>query len=74
MNATLTFAPEGTATCLYTELIDLRSLGRLNISRATTIEFNNATQHWEVMDRRGRVAFFARSRQACLDWEQQHLG
>ncbi len=73
MNAILTFNPNGTGSCLYTELIDLSSLGRLEIQRATTIEFNNQTQHWEVKDRRGKPLFFARHRQACLEWEQQNL-
>jgi hypothetical protein len=37
------------------------------------IDFNNRTQHWEVKDRRGRLRFIAKSRSACLAWEQQNL-
>ena len=74
MSATLTFSRDGTGRCLYTELIDLQSLGRLDISRATHIEFNNQTQQWEVKDRQSKVRFFAKSRAACLEWEQRHLG
>ena len=48
-------------------------LGRLEITRASTIEFNHADQKWEVIDRKGKVRFIARSRSACLDWEQQNL-
>lgn len=73
MHTVLTFRPDGTATCLYSELIDLNSLGRLEVSRASNIEFNNATQHWEVKNRRGRVLYFSRSRTACLGWEQEHF-
>jgi hypothetical protein len=63
----------GTCSCLYTELIDLKAIGRLEVRRASTIEFNNATQHWEVKDRKERVLYFARSRSACLQWEQENL-
>ena len=52
-----------------------------NISRVWTftsdsnanIEFNNTTQQWEVVDRKGTVRFIAKSRAACLEWEQQDL-
>ncbi len=71
--AVLTFTPTGTGSCLYTELIDLHALGRLEINRASTIEFNNTSQFWEVKDRRGTLLFFARSRTACLQWEHQNL-
>jgi len=43
------------------------------IHRATNIEFNNTTQPWEVKDLKGKVRFFARSRSACREWEQQNL-
>jgi hypothetical protein len=69
----LTFDPSGQGSCLYSELIDLRSLGSLEVSRATTIEFNNTCQFWEVEDPRGTVLYFSRSRTACLAWEHQDL-
>ena len=73
MNAVLTMTPHGNVSCLYTELIDLSSLGRLEIQRASTIKFNIQSQRWEVKDRRGTLLFFARSRQSCVDWEQTNL-
>ena len=65
--------PDGIARCLWTEAVPLHELGRLKISRANTIEFNNSTQLWELTDRNGKLRFVAQSRSACLRWEQQHL-
>ncbi len=73
MNINIQFNPDGTALCLWTDAISLHELGRLEITRASTIEFNNSTQHWEVIDRQRRVRFFARSRAACLEWEHENL-
>jgi hypothetical protein len=69
----ISFNIDGTVQCLWTEALPLHELGRLEITRATNIEFNNPTQHWEVIDRKGRVRFIARSRSACLEWEQENL-
>jgi hypothetical protein len=69
----ITFSPDGTARCLWNEAVPLHELGRLEINRASNIEFNNITLHWEVKDRKGKLRFFARSRSACLEWEQQNL-
>lgn len=74
MNApVITFDTAGNGHCLFTEAIDLASLGRLEIARASTIEFNNAAQVWEVKDTEGVLLFSHPSRQACLDWEHQHF-
>ena len=73
MNITISFTPEGTAQCLWTEALPLHELGRLEITRASNIEFNNADQKWQVIDRKGRVRFIARSRSACLEWEEENL-
>ena len=73
MNIQISFKTDGTAHCLWTDAISLHELGRLEIHRATNIEFNNSTQRWEVNDRKGRVCFFSKSRAACLEWEQQNL-
>ncbi len=73
MNIQITFTPDGTAHCLWTDAISLHELGRLEIRRASNIESNNSLQQWEVIDRKGKVRFFARSRATCLEWEQQNL-
>ena len=70
---TISFNPDGTALCLWTEAVPLHELGRLEITRASHIEFNNTTQHWEVRDRKGKVRYFARSRSTCLEWERENL-
>lgn len=71
--AVLTFHPDGSGSCLYTELIELNTIGSLDVIRATTVEFNNETQFWEVKDPRGTVLYFSRSRTVCLAWEQQEF-
>ena len=59
MNSVITFSTNGTGTCFYTELIDLHSIGRLEVSRASTIEFNNHIQHWEVKNLSGHVLWMS---------------
>ena len=71
---TLTFTPEGTVVGLYTEIIPLNELGSLHIERWTVLEFNNASEEWEVkrLTREGHpdpTVLFSH-RQACLHWEQ----
>jgi hypothetical protein len=46
MTIQIFFHPDGTAQSLWTEALPLHELGRLEIHRATNIEFNNTTQHW----------------------------
>ena len=70
---TILFTPEGTANCLWTEAVPLTELGRLDIQRASTVEFNPTTQQWEVRlaSDPGVVAFSHQSRQVCLAWESE---
>ena len=71
--AVLKFDPAGNGHCLFTEAIDLSVLGALEIVRASNIEFNNATQQWEVKSPEGVLLHSDSSRQACLDWERQYF-
>ena len=44
------FDTQGTGHCLYTEAVDLSSIGHLQIARALDIEFNQSDQEWKVKD------------------------
>ena len=69
----LKFDSSGLCQCLYTELIDLSSIGSLEVHRASTIEFNQSNQQWEVRDPNNALLFTNKSRAVCLAWEQQHF-
>ncbi len=65
--------PSGQIHCFYTEAIDLAQIGRLEVQRASTVEFNYENQQWEVRDPAGLLLYSHPSRAACLAWEQDHL-
>ena len=67
--AVLSILPTGQVNCFYTELIDLTVIGPLQITRATTIEYNHQTQQWEVKDTSQKLLFSHASRKECLEWE-----
>ena len=69
----LSFLPNGEGRCLYTEAIELHAIGTLSISRATNIEFDAASQQWEVRDAGGALLHTHPSREACLEWEHRHF-
>ena len=73
--AVILFDPTGSACCLYSEILDLRQLGRLHLRRATRIEFNEHTQRWDVLPakRATKALFSAPTRSACLAWEQANI-
>jgi hypothetical protein len=70
---TITFTPDGNGHALYTEVIDLAAVGSLTIERATAVEFNHATQGWEVRDLHDQLMHTNPSRAACLAWEHQRF-
>jgi hypothetical protein len=74
MNAhTITFTPQGTAHCLWTEALPLQELGLLEITRASTIEFDQDKQEWEVRDSNNQLLYSHPSRNTCLEWEHKHF-
>jgi len=74
MSQTLRIRPGGRIDCLYTEAIDLRALGRLQVSRATDIRFNPATQQWDVHAADTDEHLHSDpSREACLAWERDNM-
>lgn len=73
IEAVLTFNTDGTAHGLYTEAVSLHALGRLSIRRASTIEFDDASQEWVVRSPEGVRLYHSPSRQRCLDWEREHF-
>ena len=67
-------ADGGLVDCLYTEAIDLRELGKLQVTRATEIRFNETSQQWQVHEAESdRVLFSNPSRDECLAWEHRNL-
>ena len=69
----ISFKPDGFAHCLWTEVLPLGELGKLEVRRASTIEFNNGTQQWEVRSSENQVMYANPSRNVCLDWEHQYF-
>jgi len=67
------FQPDGTGAGLYTEIIDLKEIGVLDVSRASNIEFNGEFQQWEVFDYTGHIVFTHPSREECLRRERIHF-
>jgi len=74
MSHTLRFTPSGQIECIYTEAIDLRVLGRLQVFRATDIRFCEKSQEWKVRcAATGKLLHTDPSRGVCLAWERHHL-
>jgi hypothetical protein len=74
MKTTLRFDSGGQVECLYTEAIDLRELGKLTITRATDIRFEESSQQWKVHEAETDTVLFSNpSRSECLVWEIQNL-
>ena len=74
MNASIRIRPGGRIDCLYTEVIDLRALGRLEVFRATDIRFCEKSQQWIVRcATTGKRLHSDPSREACLTWERENL-
>jgi len=68
----LVITVDGNCECLHTELIDLASLGMLEVRRATEIKFDNRIQEW-VVKIGGRRLHSHESRDECLCWERRYM-
>jgi len=64
---------DGTVRCLWTEAVPLHELGRLEIQRAFSVEFDNEAQTWRVFDPTGDCLYCSPSRETCLAWERKHI-
>lgn len=75
MKSTLRFSPrDGRVDCLYTEAVDLRTLGNIRVTRATDIRFLETSQQWQVHEEgTNRLLFSHQSRDQCLVWENENL-
>ena len=70
----INIAESGAMTCLWTDAFPLSELGRLNIQRASSVDFNPTTQMWEVtLCGSERVDYSNQSRAVCIAWEVSTL-
>ena len=68
------FDADGQGLALHTDFIPLAELGRLDVRRASRVEFNGASQQWEVtLTGEPGASFSNTSRAVCLDWETETL-
>lgn len=60
----------GNVFCLYSDEINLFSIGRVvNIRKASNIEFNESKQCWQVISLDGKVLHENRNREKAIDFE-----
>jgi hypothetical protein len=64
---------DGTAQCIWSETLPLYELGRLEIQRVCSVEFDNKVQAWRVFNRHGECLYCSPSREKCLAWERKYL-
>ena len=64
--------PDGVIEGLYSDAVPLNNLGRLNVKRATHVEFDEVCQEWIVMLPDGKKIYSNPSREEALDWERNY--
>jgi len=70
MKITLDIDPDGDVHCLYTDDIDLFSVGRVtDIRKASNVEFNESEQTWEVLSLDGEVLYTNTNREKAVECE-----
>jgi len=71
---TLEIDEDGNVRCLYTDIIDLYSIGKIvKVSKASNVEFNEAKQSWEVLSLSGEVLYTHTNRETAIEWEIEHF-
>jgi hypothetical protein len=64
------FDLDGSAVCLWSEAAGLPELGKLDITRASSVEFDPVLQLWHViLSGDAHVSFSSASRAECIRWE-----
>lgn len=70
----LRITEDGTIRGLWSDAVDLTSLGTLLVGRASHVEFDAARQCWTVVPAHTRsMVFSSRSRSEALAWEAEHF-
>ena len=69
----VTVTADGVIQLLHTDELDLGSLGRLNVRRASHVEFDNAAQVWVARTPTGELLGEFRTRREALDYKVQVL-
>lgn len=72
----LEITAEGNVETLWSDQLDLYALGRItNVRNASTVEFNEQDQIWEVIDASdGQVVHRDRNREKAIEWEIANFG
>lgn len=73
---TLIVHTTGSVQCLHSDLIPLQTLGTMTVKRASHVDFDEATQQWQVWPARsvvgGKPLYSNVSRAACLAFEDNN--
>lgn len=70
---TLFVNTDGSVAGLYSEAIDLRELGRLDVQRAALVEFDNARQQWVVTSPDGYELGAFKTKSSALLFEEDFV-
>lgn len=70
MKVVLEINREGDVYGLYTDKINLFSLGRVeNVRKASNVEFDQNEQVWKVLSLGGKVLHTNKNREEAIEWE-----
>lgn len=67
----LEITAQGGIQMLHSDLVDLRDFGRIEVTRASHVEFSDDFQQWGVWSAKtGELLGLFVSREAALEWEK----